>query len=176
MVEPKAYEPEKLTAGVTWKWGSLLAVHPSPQPKESLAIIDIQTQRAIGFFETPRPGRCGCRLQNPGIPLNFDLRCPQIGDLRLVARFETHKRRVIQWRCDNVSNFRWAPFLAKKKVFRMNPNINQHSGLSRLPEFAFMFVCREMLIHFKIVGVFIVSIGCRCDFRYYPFLLTPSIQ
>ena len=29
MTEPKAYEPEKLTSGVTWKWNKTLSDYPA---------------------------------------------------------------------------------------------------------------------------------------------------
>ena len=31
MAEPKAYEPEKLTSGVTWKWKKTLSDYPASE-------------------------------------------------------------------------------------------------------------------------------------------------
>jgi hypothetical protein len=31
MAEPKAYEPEKLTSGVTWKWNKTLSDYPASE-------------------------------------------------------------------------------------------------------------------------------------------------
>ena len=53
MAEPKAYEPEKLTSGVTWKWNKTLSDYPANESRYLTYYLRKNGATATSFTGSP---------------------------------------------------------------------------------------------------------------------------